>query len=221
MSPDCLTTLNYFAARRLAAAAVLALTATAATSPAAFSQEAEDLEDDAPHVTVVRNAAGALELEFEVAPFSLSQNEDGIDVLTLDVSDFATNNLYGTIPVNTTPSPNDDLGFVAEFEPDTEDNITVQRLDASLNFAATLNGQIFANNGDQLPLGTGFDDHPTWLLTNDIDDLTPGFASFEVFNGTTSIGRFDLNLVVPEPASAALVLIPGLAALATRRRGTR
>jgi len=197
-----------------------ALLAAVLMGPAltALAQE----EDGAPHIAVVQDGS-AFEIEFEV---ETGLDESGaVPTLTLDASLFSLGN-YQTIPLNDTPSLNDDLGFVSEVEGGPEGgtldaNIVVRRLSASDNFVA-FNGvtPIFTAAATDLALGSAFDLHPTWALTNAIDDLTPATASFEIFDvaggGEVSLGQFDIVLVVPEPASAAL--LAALAPLALRRR---
>lgn len=195
-----------------------AATASALVAGSAWASEG----DGAPHVAVVYNGTD-YELEFEIDAEFIQGN-----TINLVTAPFDPTNGYATIPVpfNTTPTENDDLGFVSEFEAPAssfDGDIIVELTSKSSNFAAFLGSEIFTAPGSQLELGTdldpGFDTHPTWALTNAEGDLTPGTASFEIFNGAESLGTFQIVLTpVPEPSSALLLAGAGLIAVRRRRR---
>ena len=199
--------------------AVLATLLAGAALPA-LAQEEEG--DGAPHIAIAQDGT-ELEIEFEV---ETGLDESGpIPTLTLDASFFSLGN-YQTRPLNDTPSPNDDLGFVSEVEGAGEEggtidaDIVIRLVSASDNFLA-FDGvtQLFDAVGAELALGSAFDLHPTWALTNAIDDFTPATATFDIVNvagGEATLGQFSLVLTVPEPASAALLAL--VAPLALRRR---
>jgi hypothetical protein len=214
------------------AAAGLGL-AVLGSAPAAWAGEG----DGAPHVAIAQELSGDLELEFEV--------EAGLDesttppTLTLDVSAFDSFlGAYRTFAVNSTPSPNDDLGFVSEVEGSGTEggaingDIVVRMLQKSSNFEAYLGdptqsaNEIFTNASPDLNLGNQFDTHPIWVAANVQGDFTPATGSFEVFdisggaigNGAESLGQFDVVLAVPEPTTAGLLAAGGLLALRRRRQ---
>ena len=199
------------------------LSATFVT-PLAVAQE-EPEGDGAPHVAVALDGT-ELELEFEVsAGLDLSGDTP---VLTLDTSAFVPQaGGFTTFPTNSTPSPNDDLGFVSEVEGAAEEggdlgtDIGVRLLARDSDFRVFLGSQeLFTEAAPVFNLGSAFDTHPTWVLeSNDPDLVATSTASFEVFAFDTGevIGAFDVQLAtVPEPASAALLAAGG--ALLLRRR---
>ncbi|MFK7788015.1 MAG: PEP-CTERM sorting domain-containing protein [Phycisphaeraceae bacterium] len=197
----------------------LALTGLIATNPALAGED-----DGAPHIAVA-DTGTELELEFEI--------EAGLDLtgqvpsITLIAPIFSTTFAgYVTEPLNETPTPNDDLGFVSEFEgPEGgvfSGDIIVRMLSKDANFATEFSGGlIFTDGAPDLALGTGFDTHPRWILANAEGDLTSASASFEVLDISTgsevSLGEFDVTLVVPEPTSG-LALLFGAGLIAARRR---
>ena len=209
-----------------------ATTAVVLSAPAVFAQ-ADDDGDGAPHIAVAQEDTGELELEFEIG-FGLDETTTP-PTITLDTSVYDSSFPgYRTFPVNDTPSPNDDLGFVSEVEgSDTEGgaingDIVVRLLSKDSNFTAFFaNSEIFTSADPDFELGNQFDRHPIWVLANAEGDFTPATASFEVFDlntgsiggGATSLGQFDITLAVPEPASALLLVGVGGLALMRCRRG--
>ncbi|MEM1355897.1 MAG: PEP-CTERM sorting domain-containing protein [Planctomycetota bacterium] len=202
-----------------------------ATGPTAYA----DADDGAPHVAVVFDGT---EYEFELG-IDAEFIDDTTDPPTINLvtAPFDPTNGYATIPVpfNTTPTENDDLGFLSEYEgPDGgsfEGFFVAQLTGKSDNFAASFGGDaIFTALDSIFELSTlgdpGFDTHPTWALTNAEGDLTPGFAEFDIYNtdagevGSTEafIGDFRIVLTpIPEPGSIALLGLGGLALLRRRR----
>ncbi len=203
----------------------VAAAAVAFSAPAIFAQD-----DGAPHIAVAQEASGELELEFEIV-FGLDESTTP-PTITLDTSVYDSSFPgYRTFPVNSTPSPNDDLGFVSEVEGASEEggaingDIVVRMLSKDANFTAFFaSSEIFTTADPDYELGNQFDNHPIWVLANAFGDLTPASASFEVFDvntgaigsGATSLGQFDITLAVPEPTS--LALLAGLSGVALLRR---
>ena len=210
-----------------------ALFATAAlacsvAAPVALGQEEDG--DGAPHVAVAQLPDGSLEVEYEIG-FGLDETADPPRI-TLDVSAYdAFAGGFRTFPVNDTPSPNDDLGFVSEIEGSGEEGgalnarIGLRLLSKDANFRAFLGAEeILTGPGDVLDLGFAFDTHPTWVLASG-DPAFSGSsdASLELFNRGTgaSLAAFDVRLdtePIPEPAAAfALAGLGGLTLLRRRR----
>ncbi|BAM02871.1 PEP-CTERM sorting domain-containing protein [Phycisphaera mikurensis] len=198
----------------------------AAAAVLAFPAAADGEGDGAPHVAVAQELTGELEIEYEVDA-GLDESVTPVR-LTLDTSAYST--LYAgfrTFPVNDTPSPNDDLGFVSEVEGVDEEgaalseSIGLRLLSKDADFAI-FDGttEILASPNATFSLGNAFDFHPVWVLrTQDQGFLGTSDASLEVFSEATgdSIGTFDVRLAVPEPTTAALFGIAGTLLLRRRR----
>ena len=208
-----------------AACTTAAAAGTLVAAPPASGQEEEG--DGAPHVAVVQEPTGELEIELEVSA-GLDTSADPTR-LTLDNSAYST--LYGgfrTFPVNDTPSPNDDLGFVSEVEGVDEEgaalseSIGLRLLSKDADFRV-FDGvtEILTAPGATFSLGNAFDFHPVWVLdSTDPSFLSTSDGSFELFSEDTTevIGAFDVRLnTIPEPASAALLAAGGLLLVGRRR----
>ncbi len=208
---------NFLTAGLMAAPLVLQPTAALA-----------DEGDGAPHLAVVDDA-GNLELEFEI-DFGL---DNTTDPPTINLATLAYDNVLGgyrTFAVNDTPTPNDDLGFVSEVEDPNgsfSGDIVVRMLSKDANFTTFFeSAEIFTLADPDFELGSSFDTHPIWVLSNDEGDFTSASALFEVFDvtlgdigsGAESLGQFQVNLAVPEPTTAGLLGVAGLTLLARRRR---
>ena len=136
---------------------------------------------------------------------------------------------FVTIPVNDTPSPNDDLGFVSEVEGsgteggDIGADIGLRLLSKDADFRVFFGGEeILTDAAPVFSLGSSFDTHPIWLLeSNDPDFLGTADGSFELFvQGSNEVLRsFQVRLdSVPEPATAMVLAgLGGLAMLRHRR----
>ena len=208
--------------RSAARVALAAAAAAALALPAAANEEG----DGAPHVAVAQEPTGELEVEFEVG-FGLDNSVDP-PRLTLDTS--AYSGLYQgfrTFPVNDTPSPNDDLGFVSEVEGVEEEgaalseSVGLRLLSKDAGFRV-FDGtrEILTAPGSTFSLGNAFDFHPVWVLsTPDRGFLGASDASLELFSETTgaTIGAFDVRLAVPEPGTALLLGAAGTLLLRRRR----
>lgn len=190
----------------------------------------EDDGDGAPHIAIA-DTGTALEVEFEI-DFGLDQS-GSVPVITLDASVFDSFfGGYRTFPINDTPSPNDDLGFVSEVEGAGEEggvingDIVVRLLSSSDNFGARLGStDLFTDTDIDFELGTSFDTHPIWFAFNPEGDFTSATASFEIFDvstgsigsGAGSLGQFDLIVAVPEPTTAGLLAAASLMVIRRRR----
>ena len=218
---------NRFSFSRFATCCACTAATAAGTIAAAPPASAQEAGDGAPHIAVAQEPTGEFELEFEVS----AGFDDSVSppVLTLDNSAYST--LYGgfrTFPVNDTPSPNDDLGFVSEVEGVEEEGVALseriglRRLRADDDFRL-FDGvtPILTTDGSTFSLGNAFDFHPVWVL----DSADPSFqgtseGSFELFSEDSPevLGAFDVRLnAVPEPTTAVLAGAMGLLLLRRRR----
>lgn len=213
---------------------VLLTTASALMVAAAPTSALAGSGDGAPHVAIAEELSGEIVLEFEI-PFGLdeSTNPPTITLATVVYENFLGGSGYRTFPVNSTPIPNDDLGFVSEVEGAATEggpinaDIEVELISKTNNFEAYIpfpTNEIFVSPGDVYIPGDGsaFDAHPIWVLANAERDFTPANALFEVFDTRpterTSLGQFRVVLEVPEPTSLALFGLAAPALLARRRR---
>lgn len=200
------------------------LTALALPGLIAANTVMADEEDGAPHIAIVDDGT-TLTIDFEVEAGFEDGNPPTLTLLAPVYSPTFVG--YITEPINDTPAPNDDLGFVSEYvgldsNGSFSGDIIVRMLSKDANFAAFESGSlIFTDSATDLALGTNFDTHPRWILANSEGDFTPASASFEVFDVSSgseiSIGTFDVLLTVPEPGSAIALLV-GAGLIAGRRR---